>query len=58
MDDPSQPLVAPTVQQRHPAAAVGALTVAVGDRYALEDIAKTHARLDAGDHGRVLVTVP
>ena len=41
------------------AAAVGALTVDVGDRYPLEDIAKAHDRVDAGGgHGRVLVTIP
>lgn len=40
------------------AAAVGALTVDVGDRYPLEDIAKAHDRVDAGGRGRVLVTVP
>ncbi|WP_369262935.1 NADPH:quinone reductase [Streptomyces sp. R35] len=40
------------------AAAVGALTVDVGDRYPLEDIAQAHDRVDAGGRGRVLVTVP
>jgi NADPH2:quinone reductase len=40
------------------AAAVGALNIAIGDRYPLEDIAKAHDRVDAGGHGRVLVTVP
>ncbi|MFF4731721.1 NADPH:quinone reductase [Streptomyces mirabilis] len=40
------------------AAAVGALTIPVSDRYPLEDIAKAHDRVDAGGHGRVLVTVP
>lgn len=40
------------------AAAVGALTVDVGDRYALQDIAEAHDRVDAGGRGRVLVTVP
>ncbi|MFD3584851.1 NADPH:quinone reductase [Streptomyces sp. NPDC058683] len=40
------------------AAAVGALTVGVGDRYPLEDIAQAHDRVDAGGRGRVLVTVP
>ncbi|MER5532888.1 NADPH:quinone reductase [Streptomyces mirabilis] len=40
------------------AAAVGALTVDVGDRYPLEDIAKAHDRVDAGGRGRVLVTIP
>ncbi len=39
------------------AAAVGALTVDVGDRYPLEDIAQAHDRVDAGG-GRVLVTIP
>jgi NADPH2:quinone reductase len=40
------------------AAAVGALNIAIGDRYPLEDIAKAHDRVDAGGRGRVLVTVP
>ncbi|WP_043666112.1 NADPH:quinone reductase [Streptomyces xylophagus] len=40
------------------AAAVGALTVDVADRYPLEDIAKAHERVDAGGRGRVVVTVP
>lgn len=40
------------------AAAVGELTVDVGERYPLEDIAKAHDRVDAGGHGRILVTVP
>ncbi|MFF3373726.1 NADPH:quinone reductase [Streptomyces sp. NPDC002680] len=39
------------------AAAVGALTVQVGDRYSLEDIAKAHDRVDAGGRGRVLLGV-
>ncbi|MGW6008523.1 NADPH:quinone reductase [Streptomyces sp. NPDC055210] len=39
------------------AAAAGALTVDIGDRHSLEDIAKAHDRVDAGGHGRVLVTV-
>ncbi|MFF1743934.1 NADPH:quinone reductase [Streptomyces mirabilis] len=39
------------------AAAVGALTVDVGDRYPLEDIAKAHDRVDSGGRGRVLVTI-
>ncbi|WP_327426119.1 NADPH:quinone reductase [Streptomyces sp. NBC_01236] len=39
------------------AAAVGALTVRIGDRYPLDDIAKAHERVDAGGRGRVLVTV-
>jgi NADPH2:quinone reductase len=39
------------------AAATGDLTVDVGDRYPLEDIAKAHDRVDAGGRGRVLVTV-
>lgn len=39
-------------------AAVGALTVDVGDRYPLEDIAKAHDRVDSGGRGRVLVTIP
>ncbi|MFJ8028686.1 NADPH:quinone reductase [Streptomyces sp. NPDC096311] len=40
------------------AAVVGALTVDIGDRYGLEDIAKAHERVDAGGRGRVLVTIP
>jgi NADPH2:quinone reductase len=40
------------------AAAVGALTADVGDRYPLEDIAKAHDRVDTGGRGRVLITVP
>ncbi|MEY9964743.1 NADPH2:quinone reductase [Streptacidiphilus sp. MAP12-16] len=39
------------------AAAVGALTADVGDRYPLEEIAKAHERVDAGGRGRVLVTI-
>ncbi|MGW3649181.1 NADPH:quinone reductase [Streptomyces sp. NPDC000878] len=39
------------------AAAVGALTVDIGDRYPLTDIAKAHDRVDAGGRGRVLITV-
>ncbi|MFD9503377.1 NADPH:quinone reductase [Streptomyces sp. NPDC060035] len=40
------------------AAAVGALTVDVGDRYPLRDIARAHDRVDAGGRGRVLVSIP
>jgi NADPH2:quinone reductase len=40
------------------AAAVGAVTVDIGDSYPLEDIAKAHDRIDAGGRGRVVVTVP
>lgn len=40
------------------AAAVGALTVEVGDVYPLEKIAQAHDRVDAGGRGRVLVSVP
>lgn len=40
------------------AAAAGALTVGIGERYPLENIAKAHDRVDAGGRGRVLVTVP
>ncbi|WP_326586704.1 NADPH:quinone reductase [Streptomyces sp. NBC_01294] len=40
------------------AAAVGALTVDVGDRFPLADIAKAHDRIDAGGRGRVLVDIP
>ncbi|MFJ9174275.1 NADPH:quinone reductase [Streptomyces sp. NPDC102360] len=39
------------------AAAVGALTVDVGDRFPLADIAKAHDRIDAGGRGRVLIDV-
>ncbi|PSM42440.1 NADPH:quinone reductase [Streptomyces dioscori] len=39
------------------AAAAGALTVDIGDRHPLEDIAEAHDRVDAGGRGRVLVTV-
>ena len=34
------------------AAAVGALTVDIGDRYPLDEIAKAHDRVDAGGRGR------
>ena len=40
------------------AAAAGALTVEVGDRFALQDIAEAHDRVDAGGRGRILVTIP
>lgn len=40
------------------AAATGDLTVDIGDRCPLDDIAKAHDRVDAGGRGRVLVTVP
>lgn len=40
------------------AAAAGALTVDVSDRYPLDDIAKAHNRVEACGRGRVLVTVP
>ncbi|WP_405835278.1 NADPH:quinone reductase [Streptomyces sp. NBC_01518] len=40
------------------AAAVGALTVDVGDRFPLADIAKAHDRIDAGGRGRVLIDTP
>ncbi|MFI1400234.1 NADPH:quinone reductase [Streptomyces sp. NPDC020681] len=40
------------------AAAVGALTVDVGERRPLDEIAKAHDRVDAGGRGRVLVTIP
>lgn len=39
-------------------AAARALTIAVGDRYPLEDIDKAHDCVDAGGSGRGLVTVP
>ncbi|MEY9862731.1 NADPH2:quinone reductase [Catenulispora sp. GAS73] len=40
------------------AAAVGALTVDIGDRYPLADISKAHDRIDAGGRGRVLIDIP
>lgn len=40
------------------AAGTGALTVEVGDRYELADIAKAHDRVDASSRGRVLVALP
>lgn len=40
------------------AAAVGALTVALGEAYPLEQIAAAHDRVDAGSRGRVLVALP
>ena len=40
------------------AAAAGALSADVGERFPLEDIAKAHDRVDAGGRGRVLVTLP
>lgn len=41
------------------ATAVGDLTVAVGDRHPLDDIAKAHDHVDAGGgYGRILVTIP
>ncbi|MDH6493387.1 NADPH:quinone reductase [Streptomyces sp. SAI-127] len=40
------------------AAAVGMLTVAIGDLHPLEKIAQAHDRIDAGGRGRVLVTIP
>ncbi|MFJ9026643.1 NADPH:quinone reductase [Streptomyces sp. NPDC102259] len=40
------------------AAAVGMLTVAIGDVYPLEKIAQAQDRVDTGGRGRVLVTVP
>lgn len=39
------------------AAAVGALAVDVAGSYPLEEIAAAHDRVDAGGHGRILVTV-
>ncbi|SHH63307.1 NADPH:quinone reductase [Streptomyces sp. 3214.6] len=40
------------------AAAVGALTVDVGDRFPLAGIAEAHDRIDAGGRGRVLIDIP
>ncbi|MGX1885475.1 hypothetical protein [Streptomyces sp. NPDC055287] len=39
------------------AAAVGARTVYVVDRYPLDEIAQAHERADAGGRGRVLLTL-
>ncbi|MEU3616976.1 NADPH:quinone reductase [Streptomyces sp. NPDC006872] len=39
------------------AAAAGALTVDIADRFPLTDIAEAHDRVDAGARGRVLITV-
>lgn len=40
------------------AAAAGAISVSVADRYPLSEIARAHDRVDAGSRGRVLVTIP
>ncbi|MFF4347299.1 NADPH:quinone reductase [Streptomyces sp. NPDC001530] len=40
------------------AAAAGALSVDIGTRFPLDQIARAHDRVDAGGHGRVLVTIP
>ncbi|MEY9836295.1 NADPH:quinone reductase [Streptacidiphilus sp. EB103A] len=40
------------------AAAVGALSIDLGDRFPLAEIAKAHDRVDAGGRGRVLVDIP
>jgi NADPH2:quinone reductase len=40
------------------AAAVGAVTIKIGHRYPLADIAAAHDRVDAGARGRVLLKVP
>jgi NADPH2:quinone reductase len=40
------------------AAAVGALTVDVGARFPLADIAQAHDRIDDGGRGRVLIDIP
>lgn len=40
------------------AAAAGALSVRVGDRYPLQEIPQAHDRVDAGGRGRVLLTIP
>jgi NADPH2:quinone reductase len=39
-------------------AAIGALSIQIGERYPLIEIAQAHDRVDAGSRGRVLVTVP
>ncbi|MCX4681197.1 NADPH:quinone reductase [Streptomyces sp. NBC_01433] len=56
-DFPAQ-AVRQAVRDLTAAAAVGALTIDVGDRYPLEDIAKAHDRVDTASRGRVLLTVP
>jgi NADPH2:quinone reductase len=39
------------------AAAAGAVTVAVAARHPLQDVAQSHEDVDAGAHGRVLLTI-
>jgi NADPH2:quinone reductase len=39
------------------AAAAGALSVRIGDRYPLQEIAQAHDRVDRGGRGRVLLTI-
>jgi NADPH2:quinone reductase len=45
------------VQELTNAAAAGVLTVPVAARYALTDIARSHDHVDAGAHGRILLTI-
>jgi NADPH2:quinone reductase len=45
------------VQDLTSAAAIGALTVPVSARYPLTDVARSHDHVDAGAHGRVLLTI-
>jgi len=40
------------------AAAEGALTAGIAARYPLVDVARSHDYVDAGAHGRVLLTIP
>lgn len=40
------------------AAAAGALSVQISDRYPLEEIAQAHDHVDSGGRGRILVTIP
>lgn len=40
------------------AAAVGALSIDIGARYPLDEIAQAHDRVDVGGRGRVLVSIP
>lgn len=40
------------------AASAGALSIEIGDRFPLQDIAEAHDRVDAGGRGRVLITIP
>lgn len=46
------------VQDLVNAAAEGALTAGIAARYPLVDVARSHDHVDAGAHGRVLLTIP